>query len=180
MPVLAHIADPVAFFKPVNGRNERYEELLHHPDWSYAKEGLYTFEELMEMQENLLLENPNTTFILPHGGSYPENLGFVSHCLDQFPNLYIDIAERISELGRQPYTCRKFFHRYQDRILFGTDAYPSQMQRRYPPYFRFLETWDEYFDYSSYNTRWKIYGIGLEDEILEKIYYKNAERVLGL
>lgn len=180
MPILAHIADPVAFFKPVDANNERYEELIGQPDWSYAKPGLYTFEELMESQENLLAHNPDTTFIIAHGGSYSENLGFVSKCLDRYPNMYIDIAERISELGRQPYTARKFFHNYQDRILFGTDAYPGQMHKRYPPYFRFLETWDEYFDYSSYNGRWKIYGIGLEDEVLEKIYYTNAMKVLGL
>lgn len=180
MPMLIHIADPVAFTRPLDGFNERYEELMGQPDWSYAKPGLYTFEELMEMQESLLADNPNTTFIIAHGGSYSENLGFVAKCLDTYPNMYIDIAERIAEFGRQPYTSREFFHRYQDRILFGTDAYPGQMHRRYPPYFRFLETFDEYFDYSSYSARWKIYGIGLEDEILEKIYYKNAEKVLNL
>lgn len=180
MPVLIHIGDPKAFFKPVDGRNERYEELLNYPDWSYAKPGMYTFEEMLEMQENLLSENPNTTFIIAHVGSCSEDLAYVSKCLDRYPNMYIDIAERISELGRQPYTSREFFNRYQDRILFGTDAYPGQMHKRYPPYFRFLETFDEYFDYSSYNCRWKIYGIGLEDEVLKKVYYKNAERVLNI
>lgn len=176
MPVLAHIGDPYAFFRPVDGSNERYEELVQHPDWQFSKPGMYKFEELMEMQENLLADNPDTTFIIAHAGSWPENLGFVGGCLDKYPNMYIDIAERINELGRQPYTCRKFFQRYQDRILFGTDAYPWNMDYRYPTYFRFLETWDEYF--SQYNDRWKIYGIGLEDDILEKIYYKNAEKVL--
>jgi len=177
MPVLIHIADPVAFFKPVDRFNERYEELLANPDWQFGKPGLYTFMELMEMQENLLAGNPDTTFIVAHAGSYPENLGFVSKCLDKYPNMYIDIAERINELGRQPYTSRKFFVKYQDRILFGSDAFPWHMLSRYPAYFRFLETWDEYF--VQYG-RWGIYGIGLEDEVLEKVYHKNAERVLGL
>lgn len=178
MPILAHIADPAAFFKPVNGGNERYEELVSHPEWQFCKPGMYTFEELMEMQENLLQNNPNTTFIIAHAGSNPENLSFVSKCLDRYPNMYIDIAERINELGRQPYTCRRFFHKYQDHILFGSDAFPWYMNDRYPSYYRFLETWDEYF--VQYTDRWRIYGIGLEDEILEKVYYKNAERVLKL
>lgn len=177
MPVLIHIGDPAAFFEPVDGNNERYEELVSHPEWQYHKPGMYTFQELMEMQKRLLANNPDTTFIVAHVGSHPENLGFVGSCLDMYPNMYIDIAERINELGRQPYTSRKFFHKYQDRILFGTDAYPWGMDYRYPVYFRFLETWDEYFPVYG---RWNIYGIGLEDEILEKVYYKNAEKVLKL
>ncbi len=180
MPVLVHIGDPTAFFKPADGKNERYEELGGHPDWNFSGPGLWKFDELMAMQERLLGANPRTTFIVAHAGSWPENLGFVDRCLERFPNMHIDIAERINELGRQPYTARKFFLKRQDRILFGTDAFPGEMERRYPPYFRFLETWDEYFDWSGFNTRWKICGIGLEDAVLEKIYVRNAERVLGL
>ncbi|HHU78406.1 MAG: amidohydrolase family protein [Caldicoprobacterales bacterium] len=178
MPVLIHIADPVAFFRPVDRFNERYEELMSHPDWQFGEHpDMYAFEELMDMQENLLSSNPHTTFIIAHVGSYSENLGFVGSCLDKYPNMYIDIAERINELGRQPYTSRKFFHRYQDRILFGSDAFPWDMEGRYPYYFRFLETWDEYFGYGG---RWGLYGIGLEDDILRKVYYQNAEKVLML
>lgn len=180
MPVLVHIGDPTAFFKPADRKNERYEELGGHPDWNFSGPGLWKFDELMAMQERLLGANPRTTFVVAHAGSWPENLGFVDRCMERFPNMCIDIAERINELGRQPYTARKFFLRWQDRILFGTDAYPGEMHLRYPPYFRFLETWDEYFDWSGFNTRWKIYGIGLEDPVLEKIYVRNAERVLGL
>ena len=175
MPVLAHIGDPKAFFQPVDGSNEQYEELLVHPDWSYAAPGLYTFDEMMMMQENLLRDNPGTTFIIPHFGSYPENLAFVGKCLDLYPNMYIDTAERFRELGRQPYSARKFFVKYQDRILFGSDAYTEGMDWRYPWNFRFFETFDENF-----GGRWKLYGIGLDDEILEKLYYKNAEKVLKL
>ena len=182
LPVLIHIADPVAFFKPVDRYNERYEELCVHPDWSYYKPGMYTFQELLDMQENLLESNPDTTFIIAHCGSYSENLGYVARCLDRYPNMYIDIAARIAELGRQPYTARKFFIKYQDRILFGTDVGPFNPE--YPVHYRFLETWDEYFDYSDNplppQGRWKIYGIGLEDQVLEKVYYKNAEKVLKM
>lgn len=182
LPILIHIADPVAFFKPINNFNERFEELNAHPDWSFCNPELYGFEELMKMQENLIANNPDTTFIVAHGGSYSENLAFVSECLDKYPNMYVDIAERISEFGRQPYTSRKFFNKYQDRVLFGTDGAPLSVN--YPNYFRFLETWDEYFPYSGYEIppqgRWNIYGVGLEDSVLEKIYYKNAAKILGL
>lgn len=182
LPVLFHIADPTAFFKPIDRYNERYEELLEHPDWSFCDPGLYSFEQLMEMQENLLANNPETTFIVAHGGSCTENLGFVGKCLDKYPNMNIDIAARISEFGRQPYTSRKFFSKYADRILFGTDATP--LDTNYPVNYRFLETWDEYFDYSASQIppqgRWKIYGIGLEDKVLEKIYHLNAEKLLKL
>ncbi len=109
LPVLAHIADPVAFFKPVDRFNERFEELQRHPDWSFCSPELFTFDELMEQQARLLEGNPDTTFIIAHMGSYAENLGFVGECLDKYPNMYVDMAARLAELGRQPYTARKFF-----------------------------------------------------------------------
>lgn len=178
IPVLIHIADPVAFFSPIDGNNERFEELNNHPDWSYASDEYFRFEELMEMQDNLLGNNPDTTFVLAHVGSYSENLGFVSDQLDRHPNLYVDIAARIAELGRQPYTSRKFFMKYQDRILFGTDA--STGFDSFPYYYRFLETWDEYFpyDHDLGQGRWHIYGIGLPDEVLKKVYYENAVKLV--
>jgi len=180
LPVLIHIGDPVAFFKPINNLNERYDELQARPEWSFYKPGLFTFEELLNMQENLLKSNSGTTFIIAHGGSYTENLSYVGKCLDQYPNMNIDIAARISEFGRQPYTARKFFSQYQDRILFGTDG--GAFNTGYPICYRFLETQDEYFSYSKSpipkQGRWRIYGVCLEDEVLEKIYYKNAERII--
>jgi predicted TIM-barrel fold metal-dependent hydrolase len=182
LPILIHIADPIAFFKSADRFNERIEELTAHPDWAFTEPDMYKFEELMEMQKRIIERNPKTTFVIAHCGSYSENLGFVSECLDRYPNMNVDIAARISELGRQPYTSRKFFTKYQDRILFGTDAGP--LWGIYPSYYRFLETFDEYFSYSDAEIpgqgRWMIYGIGLEDEILKKIYYKNAERLFNL
>lgn len=182
LPIIIHIADPVAFFKPIDGYNERWEELQVNPDWSFYKPGLFTFEELLEQQENMLAQNPKTTFIIAHSGSYPENLGYVAKCLDKYPNMYIDTAARLAEFGRQPYTSRKFFTKYQDRILFGTDCGPGWYEHL--RYYEFFETWNEYFDYGSSEIpgqgRWKIYGIGLDDEVLEKIYYKNAAKILKL
>lgn len=184
IPVLFHIADPVAFFSPTDGFNERYEELCNHPDWSFCDEALYSFQQLMEMQEHMLEENKDTDFVIAHFGSYSENLKKVGEWLDRYPNMQIDIAARISELGRQPYSSKAFFEKYSDRILFGTDYSPNG-NILHPNYYRFLETMDEYFnpegDDAPYGQgRWAIYGIGLSDEILEKVYYKNAERLLGL
>lgn len=175
LPVLAHIADPEAFFDPVDEHNERYLELLAHPDWSFHSK-TYAFAELLQAQRNLLSGNPDTTFIIPHAGSNGENLAFVSDCLERYPNMHIDIAARIDELGRQPYTARAFFERWQDRILFGTDVFPDTAGWVYGAYFRFLETWDECIPCGQFPA----YGIGLPDDILRKVYSQNAERLLGI
>ncbi|NLV91951.1 MAG: amidohydrolase family protein [Firmicutes bacterium] len=179
IPVLIHIADPIAFFRPVDGTNERFEELSLRPEWSFYKEGLFTYEELMEQQQNLLAKNPDTIFVIAHVGSAAENLGWVAEQLDRFPNMYVDMAARLAELGRQPYTAREFLIKYQDRFLFATDLFPGG-HTIYPYYYRFLETKDEYFDYAPVcrQGRWKIYGVDLPDEVLEKIYYRNAIKLV--
>lgn len=180
MPVLMHVGDPPAFFKPIDARNERYDELVAHPEWSFYQKGTFSFEELMEMQKNLLARNPRTQFIFPHGGSWSENLAWVGSCLDQYPNMYLDIAARVSELGRQPYTAKEFCETYSTRILFGTDGGPGN--KGYPYYYRLLESRDDYFPYSSApippQGRWNIYGLGLSDQALRNIYHANAERLI--
>ncbi len=186
LTVLIHIADPVAFFTPFDARNEYYECLAQNPEWLFYGEEFFSFEEHMRMQEAVLKRHPGTTFIIAHTGSCSEDLGFVSRLMDSYPNMHVDIAARINELGRQPYTARKFFIDHQDRILFGTDYIAGQdPEELYPYYFRFLETFDEYFDYGPEEEagsmgRWKIYGIGLPDDVLEKVYHLNAERLLRL
>lgn len=183
LPVLFHIADPVAFFKQIDSKNERYEELNAHPDWAFNAPELYSFQQLMEMQYHLVASNPKTTFILAHVAGYSENLAAVGKWLDELPNLYVDIAERISELGRQPYTARRFLTKYADRILFGTDMTPTTDMIRHLIYFRFLETQDEYFRYDATENgkqgRWRIYGVDLSDDVLEKIYTRNIEKLIG-
>ena len=179
LPILIHIADPVAFFDPLDAFNERYEELQENPDWHFHGGGRYTFEELMECQESLLAENPRTTFVIAHVGSYSENLEQVGRWLDSYPNMYVDTAQRISELGRQPYSSKRFFERFPDRILFGTDSTPVSMDL-YEANYRFLETEDEYFSYGGGQGRWNIYGIGLEADVLAKVYRENAKKVLGV
>ena len=181
MPVLFHIGDLNAFFTPIDEKNEYRDTLLLHPEWSFNAPGFYSFAELMAMQENLLSQNPKTQFIIAHMGSYAENLAQVGRWLDTYPNMHVDIADRLNELGRQPYTARAFFNRYADRIVFGTDLLPTDIER-YPIYWEFLETFNEYFPYRTERGialgNWNIYGIGLEDAVLQKIYYENAAKLL--
>lgn len=192
MPVGIHVSDPIAFFSPTDRFNERYEELNNHPDWSFHGPGFPSNEELLAARDRVFARHPRTQFIALHVGNFAENLDHVAASLDRFPNMTIDIAARIGELGRQPRAARAFFEKYQDRILFGTDAfphghdYPQQLfcDELYDIYYRFLETDDEYFDYAPARIppqgRWKISGIHLPDSILKKVYYENSERVLGL
>lgn len=192
MPVAIHVSDPVAFFRPTDRFNERYEELAAHPDWSFYDRDFPSNAELLEARNRVIARHPRTQFLVLHVGNFAEDLANVSENLDRFPNMSVDIAARIGELGRQPRTARKFFEKYQDRILFGTDATPHGHEtpqqlfcdRLYEIYFRFLETEDEYFDYAPARIppqgRWRIYGIGLPDVILRKVYSENAARLLKL
>lgn len=181
IPVLIHIADPVAFFQPLDGTNERYEELSQYPDWHYYGKDLPSFEKLIEAGERLIANNPDTTFILAHVGWYSENLNWVADKLDKYPNIYVDISARISELGRQPYSSKKFFEKHARRIIFGTDLLPDLSMYRI--YYRFLETNDEYFNYSTTEVpsqgRWYIYGLGLDNETLRKVYKENIEKIVN-
>ncbi|WP_234567302.1 amidohydrolase family protein [Rhodohalobacter sp. 614A] len=178
IPVLMHISDPKAFFTPIDRFNERYDELGSHPDWGFSGPEFPEKEELLRQRNRVIERHPNTTFIATHMANLPEELGRVSMWLEKYPNMYVDIDARISELGRQPYTARKFMIKHQDRILFGTDTPPNV--DAYRVYYRFLETDDEYInaDPSHHRQgRWRIYGLYLPDEVLEKIYNKNALKI---
>jgi predicted TIM-barrel fold metal-dependent hydrolase len=178
VPVMYHIADPDAFFLPIDAANERYEELAAHPEWSYYG-SFYGKEELLAQRDRVIARHPKTTFVGAHVAEHPEDLAYVSGLLDRNPNLYVDIGARCAELGRQPYTAREFFIKYADRILFGTDLIPeAQMYRLH---YRFLETRDEYFEYPSHASRqgrWNIHGLYLPDEVLRKVYRENAVKLL--
>jgi len=179
-PVMIHTADPAAFFTPLDRFNERWHELNEHPQWLFYGEKFPKREDLIAAYLNVVARHPQTTFIGAHFGNNAEDLGAVGKALDAYPNLNVDIDARISELGRQPYTARKFFIKYQDRILFGTDTTPRRDAFRI--YYRFLETEDEYFDCAaSHHLQgfWRIYGVYLPDEVLEKIYSKNADRIFA-
>lgn len=182
IPVLVHVADPVAFFDPLDETNERFEELREHDDWRFPSPPFPSFESILEAFAILVKRHPKTTFIGAHVGCYAENLAWVGALLDECPNFFVDISARINELGRQPFTSRAFFLRYPERILFGLDE-PASLAW-YQLYYRFLETSDEYFSYEPEERfskgRWRIYGLSLPDEVLERVYRRNAERVLGV
>jgi predicted TIM-barrel fold metal-dependent hydrolase len=180
IPVLIHVSDPVAFFLAPDERNEHYPTLREFPAWSFYG-SFFSKWELLDQRDRLIAAHPRTTFILAHVANNPEDLDYVARLLDDHPNVVIDFSARIDELGRQPYSARDFFVAYQNRILFGTDMPVSA--DIYRCYFRFLETRDEYFDYPDYigrlgHSRWKIYGLHLPDEVLRKVYYENAMRVI--
>ena len=189
VPVLIHIADPIAFFEPLEPTNERWEELQENPDWHFwpprpagdlDAPGFPGFDELLSALDRLVGRHPRTTFIGAHVASAAEDLALVGGLLDRRPNLSVDIAARLAELGRQPYSTRAFFLRYADRILFGMDMAPDPAL--YAVHYRFLETYDESFDYSTDPVpgqgRWQIHGIGLPDDVLRKVYRDNALRIL--
>lgn len=181
VPVLMHQSDPIGFFEPVTPENEHYDSLQKYPAWSFADPKFPRKAELLERRDRVLSRHRRTTFILPHVANLPEDLASVSRLLDEDPNVYIDFSARIDELGRQPYTAREFFLRHADRILFGTDM-PASAEM-YRCYFRFLETLDECFFPPDYDGtfsrhRWAIYGLGLPRDVLAKIYFQNALKVV--
>ena len=179
IPVSIHTSDPEAFFHPVDASNERYEELTEHPDWSFAGPQFPSKESLLAARDRVFARHPKTTFVALHMANWPENLDYVSQMLDRYPNVMVEFGARQAELGRQPRRAREFFLRYQDRIMFGTDN--GMSEEMYRNLFRWLETDDESFEYWGYpgQGRWMIYGLGLPDAVLEKIYHRNAERIFG-
>lgn len=218
MPVIMHIADPTAFWQPVNGNNERFEELqarmtkrkikwgkygprfdaltgtffklslmrhperlYYHSDFNWSGDYFPAKEELIAQRDRVIARHPQTVFIGAHMGYMADNLSFVARELEAYPNYFVEMSHVVNELGRQPFTSRDFFLRFQDRIIFGLDGKPEI--DAYRASFRFLETRDEYFDYPRADWhkfgRWKIYGIYLPDSVLQKVYVGNAKRVFS-
>jgi len=189
LPVLIHIADPIAFFEPLDATNERLEELHAHPDWHFwpplstggmEDPGFPRYDELIDAFERLIGRHSRTTFIGAHVASAAEDLGRVGRMLDAHANLSIDLAARIGELGRQPHAARAFFIEHAARIVFGLDNPPDPAH--YAIHYRFLETMDDSFDYGldpvPGQGRWQIHGLGLPEDILRKVYRDNARQLL--
>lgn len=177
IPVLIHTGEPAVFWAPINENNERWIEMKNFPDRHRGDSTKYpSWEIIMSEQWNLFRKHPETTFINAHFGWMANDLERLSKHLDEFPNVYTETAAIIAELGRQPRFAREFFIKYQDRILFGKDTYrPNE----YYTYFRILESNDEYFDYfRKRHAFWKMYGLDLPDEVLKKVYYKNALKII--
>ncbi|MCF2500968.1 amidohydrolase family protein [Dyadobacter chenhuakuii] len=176
IPVLIHTADVPSFWDPMDRYNERWLELKTHPNRRRGAKDPVPFDSLIAEQHHIFKSNPKTTFINAHMGWYPNNLKKLDSLMVVFPNMYVEIGAVIAELGRQPRAAKKFFDKYQDRVLFGKDSW---VPAEYATYFRVLETEDEYFPYhKKYHAFWRMYGMGLSDEVLKKLYYKNALRII--
>src|SRR5688572_21783663 len=174
IPVIIHTAEPPEFFKPLDLHNERWLELGLFPDRRRYLVPV-SFGDLTVERDDLFRKHPKTRFISAHFGWHANDLGRAAKLLDAYPNVVLELAAILYDLGRQPRAAHNFFVKYQDRILFGKDTYaPSE----FPYYWRELETRDEYFDYyRDYHAFWKLYGMGLPDAVLRKVYYQNAQRV---
>jgi len=176
IPVLIHTADPKPFWDSLDSKNERWLELATHPGRKRSATDPEPWEDLIEEQHRMFKKHPKATFIAAHFGWYPNDLDHLSRLLDQMPNVVVEFGAVIAELGRQPRRAKEFFTKYQDRILFGKDSWVPE---EYATYFRVLETEDEYFPYhKKYHAFWAMYGMGLPDSILKKVYYKNALRII--
>ena len=176
IPVLIHTADPKPFWDPVDEHNERWLELVTHPRRKREANDPEPWEQLIAEQHRMFKKHPSTTFIAAHFGWYPNDLGKLGSLLNEMPNMMIEFGAIIAELGRQPKAAKQFFEQYQNRIMFGKDSWVPE---EYATYFRVLETDDEYFPYhKKYHAFWRMYGMGLSDAVLKKIYYKNALRIV--
>jgi predicted TIM-barrel fold metal-dependent hydrolase len=200
VPVAIHTGDPLAFFQAPTPQNERWEELQAHPGWSFFGQDFPSLEELMAARDRMVARHPGTTFVAVHVGGFPESLDSVARSLRAHPNLWIDVAARIPEIGRQePRAVRRFFLEFADRIVLGTDLQiereglilgsgglddrPSRDDavRYYGVHWRYFETSDEHFEHlTPVQGRWTIDGIDLPRRTLEAIYRGNARRLLRL
>ena len=176
IPVLIHAADPKSFWDDFDKDNERWLELKTHPRRKRSVNDPVPWEQIITEQHNMFKKHPETTFINAHMGWYANDLGKLGQLLDEMPNMNVGIGAIIAELGRQPRFAKAFFTKYQDRVLFGKDSWKPE---EFPTYFRVLETDDEYFPYhKKYHAYWAMYGLDLSDEVLKKVYYKNALRLI--
>jgi len=176
VPVLIHAADPKSFWDDFDGDNERWLELKTHPRRKRSETDPASWEQIISEQHQMFKKHPKTIFINAHMGWYANNLAKLSELMEEMPNMNVEIGAIIAELGRQPRAAKRFFEKYQDRILFGKDSWKPE---EFPTYFRVLETADEYFPYhKKYHAFWAMYGLDLSDEVLKKVYYKNALRIV--
>ncbi|MEQ6119748.1 amidohydrolase family protein [Reichenbachiella sp. MALMAid0571] len=176
IPILIHAADPKPFWSPHDDQNERWLELKLRSGRKRSDTDPAPWDQIIGEQHNVFKKHPKTKFINAHLGWYGNNLDKLGELMDKYPNMYSEIGAVIAELGRQPRRAKEFLTKYQDRVMFGKDSYNKE---EYYTYFRVLETADEYFPYyKKYHAYWKMYGLDLSDEVLRKIYYKNALNVI--
>ena len=177
IPVFIHTGDPAEFFQPFDYENERWLEMAIFPNRRFFDRSRFpSFDDLMAERDRMIAKHPNTIWVLAHMGWHTQDLARLGEIFDRHPNVYGELGAVLYDLGRQPKNAKRFFERYQDRILFGKDSFQPV---EYPYYWRVLETEDEYFDYyRDYHAFWKLYGMGLSDAVLEKVYSGNARRII--
>jgi len=194
VPVLIHTADPVAFFQPPDEHNKYREELQAHPEWCFWGPEFPDHDTLLAQRDRVLARHPDTIFIGAHLGGYPEDLDYVDGCLDRCPNFYVDTAARLGEIGlHPPERVRAFFLKHQDRVIFGSDLIlgwldmeeaehgkVAGVQRVYETHRRFFETNERQIEHPFFSPheRWKVNAIGLPGDVLEKVYFRNAQRLI--
>ena len=177
VPVFIHTGDPAEFFEEHDNENERWLEMSIYPNRQLNDRSRFPiFADLMAERDRMIAKHPNTTWIIAHMSWYTQDLARLGELFDRYPNVHGEVGAVLYDLGRQPRFARAFFEKYQDRILFGKDSFqPAE----YPYYWRVFETEDEYFDYyRDYHAFWKLYGLGLPDDVLRKVYYGNALRLI--
>ncbi len=175
IPVFIHTADPESFYKPHDFKNERWLEMALFPGRAISPDQHPNFDEVMAERDSLFRANPRTTFVTAHMGWHAHDLGRLGRMLDAMPNVHTEMGAVLYDIGRQPRAAHDFFVKYQDRLLFGKDSFQPD---EYPYYWRVFETRDDYFDYyRDYHAFWKLYGLGLPDAVLKKIYFGNALRI---
>jgi predicted TIM-barrel fold metal-dependent hydrolase len=189
-PVMIHISDSYGRFLPIGPENERYEAGLWRssPEGNYYKTGQPTNDVIEKARENMHARHPKTRFVNAHMAMLYYDIDKVAALLDTYPNADVEISATVQDLGRAPLMIRRFFLKYQDRILFGSDGNPGRgVEEFWVPHWRFLETYDEHFDHPAQirsatgaplHGRWRISGIGLPDDVLRKVYYANALKYL--
>lgn len=177
IPIFIHVADPAEFFEPIDFKNERWLELALFAGRRYNDRSKFpSFEDLMGERDRLLARHRGTTFVLAHLGWHANDLARLGRMFDSLPNLYAEVGAVLYDLGRQPFSGHDFFVKHQDRLLFGKDSFQPD---EYPYFWRVFETRDEYFDYyRDYHAFWKMYGLGLPDPVLKKLYYANALKII--
>jgi predicted TIM-barrel fold metal-dependent hydrolase len=177
LPVFVHTGDPAEFFEPLDYDNERWLEMALFENRRFNDRSKYpAFDDLMAERDRMIAKHPRTTWVLAHMGWHAQDLGRLGKIFDANPNVHAELGAILYDLGRQPRFAREFFVKYQDRILFGKDSFEPD---EYPYYFRVFETADEYFDYyRDYHAFWKLYGMDLPDDVLRKVYYSNALRIV--
>lgn len=176
MPVTIHNGDPVWMYEPLDAHNDGY---MNAKEWwiDLSTPGMLDLDGVVDAFEECVARHPNTTFIACHLLNINHDYARLGAIMDRHPNLWIDISARHQETCITPRATKRFYEKYQDRILFGTDNDP--VTEMYHDQWRILETEDEHFYLKDQSYHWPMQGIGLSDDVLHKIYHDNAIRLLS-